>query len=46
VLHCAKGASLREHGHGDRKLKYPMKLVDGKWQRVSWNLELEFSATT
>jgi formate dehydrogenase major subunit len=34
--HCAKGASVREHGHGDRRLKYPMKLVDGKYQRISW----------
>ncbi|HSD96376.1 MAG TPA: formate dehydrogenase subunit alpha [Sulfuricaulis sp.] len=35
--HCAKGASVREHGHGERRLKYPMKLVDGKWQRISWD---------
>lgn len=35
--HCAKGAALREHGHGDRRLKYPMKLVDGKWKRLSWD---------
>ncbi len=28
--HCAKGASVRDHGHGDRRLKYPMKLVDGQ----------------
>ncbi len=21
--HCAKGASVREHGHGERRLKYP-----------------------
>ncbi|AKI02001.1 formate dehydrogenase alpha subunit [Hoeflea sp. IMCC20628] len=35
--HCAKGASVREHAHGDRRLKYPMKLVGGKWQRVSWD---------
>jgi len=34
--HCAKGASVREHGHGEHRLKTPMKLVDGKWQRVSW----------
>lgn len=34
--HCAKGAALREHGHGERRLKYPMKLVDGKWQKISW----------
>jgi len=35
--HCAKGAALREHGHGERRLKYPMKMVDGKWQRVDWD---------
>ena len=35
--HCAKGAALREHGHGERRLKYPMKLVDGKWKRVYWD---------
>jgi len=34
--HCAKGATLREHGHGERRLKYPTKLVDGKWKKVSW----------
>jgi formate dehydrogenase major subunit len=34
--HCAKGASVREHGHGERRLKYPTKLVDGKWTKVSW----------
>ncbi len=38
--HCAKGASAREHGHGDRRLKYPMKLVAGKWTRISWNQAL------
>jgi formate dehydrogenase major subunit len=35
--HCAKGAAIRELTHGDRRLKYPMKLVDGKWQRLSWD---------
>lgn len=34
--HCAKGASVREHGHGEHRLRYPMKLVDGKYQRISW----------
>jgi formate dehydrogenase major subunit len=36
--HCAKGASVREHGmHEDsHRLKTPMKLVGGKWQRLSW----------
>jgi formate dehydrogenase major subunit len=35
--HCAKGASVREHAHGERRLKYPMKLVGGKWTKVSWD---------
>ncbi len=35
--HCAKGASVREHAHGERRLKYPMKLVDGKYTRISWD---------
>ncbi|RAR60372.1 formate dehydrogenase alpha subunit [Onishia taeanensis] len=39
--HCAKGASLREHGHSTRRLKYPMKLVDGEWQRLSWDDAIE-----
>jgi len=43
--HCAKGAALREHGHGEYRLKYPMKLVDGKYQRISWDQALtEISA--
>ena len=29
--HCAKGAATRELVHGDRRLKYPMKLVNGQW---------------
>jgi formate dehydrogenase major subunit len=35
--HCAKGASVREHGHGEHRLKYPMSLVEGKWKRLSWD---------
>ncbi|MEL7542797.1 MAG: formate dehydrogenase subunit alpha [Pseudomonadota bacterium] len=35
--HCAKGAAVREHAHGERRLKYPTKLVDGKWKRISWD---------
>jgi formate dehydrogenase major subunit len=34
--HCAKGASVREHAHGERRLKYPMKQSGGKWERISW----------
>jgi formate dehydrogenase major subunit len=37
--HCAKGASVREHGmtQDSHRLKYPMKLSGGKWQRISWD---------
>lgn len=39
--HCAKGASVREHGIGERRLKYPMKLVNGKWKKVSWETAID-----
>ncbi|OVZ61197.1 formate dehydrogenase [Pigmentiphaga sp. NML080357] len=39
--HCAKGASVREHGHGEHRLRYPMKLVNGKYERISWDTALE-----
>jgi len=37
--HCAKGASVREHGmvENSHRLKSPMKLVNGKWQKMSWD---------
>jgi len=34
--HCAKGASVRELVSGERRLKYPMKLVNGQWTRIKW----------
>src|SRR3954454_18602151 len=39
--HCAKGASVRELVHGDRRLKYPMKLLGGQWQRITWDQALD-----
>ncbi len=43
--HCAKGAALREHGHGEYRLRTPMKLIDGKYQKISWDQALnEISA--
>ncbi|HYR33611.1 MAG TPA: molybdopterin-dependent oxidoreductase, partial [Burkholderiales bacterium] len=41
--HCAKGAAVRDHGitHDSRRLKYPMKLVNGKYQRISWDEALD-----
>jgi len=37
--HCAKGASIREHGitHDSHRLKYPMKLEGGKWNKLTWD---------
>src|SRR5919201_2024542 len=37
--HCAKGASVREHGvtQDSHRLKYPMKLTGGKWQKLTWD---------
>ncbi|MFQ1699696.1 formate dehydrogenase subunit alpha [Loktanella agnita] len=35
--HCAKGASVREHAHGERRLRYPMKRENGEWVRISWD---------
>ena len=43
--HCAKGAALREHGHGEFRLRYPMKLVNGKYERISWDTALEEIST-
>jgi formate dehydrogenase major subunit len=34
--HCTKGASVRNHGFGTRRLKYPMKLENGSWKKLSW----------
>ncbi len=39
--HCAKGAAVRELVSGDRRLKYPLKLVGGQWTRVSWDTALD-----
>jgi formate dehydrogenase major subunit len=35
--HCAKGATVREFAHSERRLKYPMKLEGGQWKKVSWD---------
>jgi formate dehydrogenase major subunit len=35
--HCAKGAAIREIVHGERRLKYPVKLVNNQWQKISWD---------
>jgi formate dehydrogenase major subunit len=43
--HCAKGAAVRDNAHGEFRLKTPMKLVNGKYERISWDVALtEISA--
>ena len=39
--HCAKGAAIREHGHGEYRLKYPMKLINGKYEKISWDQAID-----
>ena len=39
--HCAKGAAVRELVHGDRRLRYPMKLVNGQWTRLTWDKAID-----
>ena len=39
--HCAKGASVRDHAHGERRLKYPMKKQNGEWVRISWEQAID-----
>ena len=39
--HCAKGAAVREIAHGERRLKNPTKLVNGKWTKVSWDTAIK-----
>jgi formate dehydrogenase major subunit len=34
---CAKGAAARDHVVSVKRLRYPMKLAAGKWQRLSWD---------
>src|ERR1700716_691692 len=35
--HCCKGAAVRDDVTGDLRLRYPMKLIEGQWTRVSWD---------
>ena len=38
--YCAKGAAARDVAHGDRRLRYPMKLVNGQWTKISWDVAI------
>jgi formate dehydrogenase major subunit len=34
---CSKGAAARSAVISEKRLRYPMKLAGGKWQRLSWD---------
>jgi len=34
---CSKGAAARSKVVSEKRLRYPMKLSGGKWQRISWD---------
>jgi len=34
---CSKGAAARSKVVSEKRLRYPMKLAGGKWQRISWD---------
>ena len=35
--HCCKGAAVRDDVQSERRLRYPMKLVNGQWNQISWD---------
>src|SRR6202023_3025908 len=39
--HCCKGAAVRDDVHSDRRMRYPMKLVNGAWNRISWDRAID-----
>jgi len=41
--HCCKGAAVRDDVVGERRLRYPVKLIDGQWHRISWRVQNRFT---
>src|SRR5437016_4974850 len=39
--HCCKGAAVRDDVLSDRRLRYPVKLLDGRWTRLSWDQAID-----
>jgi formate dehydrogenase major subunit len=39
--HCCKGAAVRDDVLSERRLRYPLKLVDGQWTRLSWDRAID-----
>ena len=39
--HCCKGAAVRDDVLSERRLRYPVKLVNGQWTRISWETAID-----
>lgn len=39
--HCCKGASAIDMVKSEKRLKHPLKKVNGKWQKISWKEVLD-----
>src|SRR5882762_2670135 len=39
--HCCKGAAVRDDVLSERRLRYPVKLVNGQWVRLSWDQAID-----
>ncbi|PAF52200.1 formate dehydrogenase [Helicobacter sp. 13S00477-4] len=39
--HCSKGADMIDSVRSPKRIKYPMKKVNGKWERISWENALD-----
>lgn len=39
--HCCKGAAVRDDVLSTRRLRYPVKLVNGQWTKLSWEQAIE-----
>src|SRR3984893_4050263 len=39
--HCCKGAADKPDGWSERRLRYPVKLVNGGWTRISWETAID-----
>ncbi len=42
---CPRGEALPEWVYSEKRLQYPMKKVDGKWERISWDEALDTVAS-
>ncbi|MBM3133539.1 MAG: molybdopterin oxidoreductase, partial [Chloroflexi bacterium] len=38
---CVAGRSIPEYVHSEARIKYPMKKVNGEWQRITWDEALD-----